>query len=227
MALDSVPSGEAAEAPALTPPPSQWFQGVTVEYARPSRHHRFWAIPLLGLAAKLIVLIPHFIILYVLQFIVRLSQLILWIPVLLGGKMPLWGYALLGGWIRWTIRVQAFLLGVTDEYPPFSIRSGTEDGRDYQVQVRVEIPEHHHRFWAIPILGLAVKLVILIPHLIILTVLGALAYVVSLVLWIPVLFSGRYPEWGYQLVGGTLRWSMRVLAFLDGLTDRYPPFSLN
>ncbi|MFI5269863.1 MAG: DUF4389 domain-containing protein, partial [Chloroflexota bacterium] len=81
--------------------------------------------------------------------------------------------------------------------------------------------------WAVPLLGLLVKLVILIPHLIILSVLGSVLYVVVLVLWIPALFGGHYPTWGYQLVGGTIRWSTRVLAYLDGLTDRYPPFSFD
>jgi len=29
------------------------------------------------------------------------------------------------------------------------------------------------------------------------------------------------------VVGGTIRWSTRVLAYMDGLTDRYPPFSFD
>jgi hypothetical protein len=198
---------------------------VAVLYERPPRHHRFWAIPLLGLLAKEIILIPHVILLVVLQVVVSLAQLILWIPVLFGGQHPLWGYAVVGGTVRWTPRVQGFLLGLTDEYPPFTFRSTGEQGRVYSVQVRMEIPGHSSRLWAIPLLGLAIKLIILIPHQIILSVLGTVAAVVALVLWIPVLFGGHYPEWGYQLVGGTLRWSTRVQAYTYGLTDRYPPFS--
>jgi pheromone shutdown protein TraB len=198
---------------------------VSVTYVRAEKNQRFWAIPVLGIVAKLIILIPHLIILYVLRAVVQLVQLILWIPVLFGGHYPLWGYALVGGTIRWTTRVSAFLLGLTDEYPPFTFRSADEDGRDFQVQVRMQIPPHHNRFWAAPLLGIAIKLLILIPHLIILYVLSAVVSIVVLVLWIWVLFGGRYPSWGYQLVGGTIRWSTRVLAYIDGLTDRYPPFS--
>ena len=198
---------------------------VSVTYQRAEKNQRFWAIPVLGIVAKLIILIPHLIILYVLRAVVQLVQLVLWIPVLFGGHYPLWGYALVGGTIRWTTRVTAFLAGLTDEYPPFTFHSADQDGRDYTVQVRMRIPPHHNRFWAVPVLGLAIKLLILIPHLIILYVLGIVVSIVVLVLWIWVLFGGRYPSWGYQLVGGTLRWSTRVLAYMDGLTDRYPPFS--
>ncbi|HEX6511643.1 MAG TPA: DUF4389 domain-containing protein, partial [Chloroflexota bacterium] len=103
--------------------------------------------------------------------------------------------------------------------------SNEDNGQPYMVQVSVEIPPHSNRFWAVPVLGLAVKLLILIPHIVVLYVLQIVAVAVTLVLWIPVLFGGRYPDWGYQLVGGTVRWSTRVLAYIDGLTDRYPPFS--
>jgi hypothetical protein len=226
MALDSTATGGGPFA-APPAPPKEPDYPVSVTFERPPRHSRFWAIPLLGILAKLIILIPHLILLYVLQAVVRLLQLILWIPVLFGGHYPLWGYALVGGTIRWSTRVTAFLFGLTDEYPPFTFRSVSEDGRVYTVQVRIEIPPHHNRFWAIPLLGLVIKLIILIPHLIILSILGSVIELVSLVLWIPVLFGGHYPGWGYQLVGGTVRWSTRVLAYLDGLTDRYPPFSFD
>jgi hypothetical protein len=42
-----------------------------------------------------------------------------------------------------------------------------------------------------------------------------------------VLFTGQYPGWGFSLTAGTLRWTMRVYAYVYGLTDQYPPFSLS
>jgi hypothetical protein len=53
--------------------------------------------------------------------LVGLAMLILWIPVLFAGRYPRWGYALVGGWLRWQLRVNAFFLGLTDEYPPFRL----------------------------------------------------------------------------------------------------------
>ena len=88
---------------------------------------------------------------------------------------------------------------------------------DYPVSVQFIIPAHNGRFWAIPLVGVLARMLALIPHLI----------VMLLVLWIPVLFVGRYPRWGYALVGGWLRWQLRVNAFFLGLTDEYPPFRLS
>ena len=33
------------------------------------------------------------------------------------------GLPLVGGWLRWQTRVNAFFLGLTDEYPPFRLSS--------------------------------------------------------------------------------------------------------
>ena len=67
---------------------------------------------------------------------------------------------------------------------------------------------------------------LLIPHFIILRILQIVVFALQLVLWIPVLSGGSYPEWGYRLVGGYIRWSTRVACYLLGLTDTYPPFRM-
>ena len=72
----------------------------------------------------------------------------------------------------------------------------TVDEQAYDVQVEFTVPEEHNRFWAIPVLGIVVKIILLIPHLIILSILGQVAGLLFLITWIPVLFGGRYPSWG-------------------------------
>jgi hypothetical protein len=227
MALDGgIPAGVPSwEAP--SPAFSRSGYPVEIIYERPPRHHRFWAIPILGGLAKSIILIPHVIVLSLLAVIVAISQWILWIPVLFGGHYPLWGYAIVGGTLRWSTRVSAFSFGLTDQYPPFTFRSSSEEGSVYAVQVRFEIPGEHSRGWAIPFFGLVAKTIITIPHTIILYFLLMFVGLAGLILWVPVLFNARYPDWGYEFVGGTLRWNTRLAAYLYGLTDRYPPFSFD
>jgi hypothetical protein len=77
------------------------------------------------------------------------------------------------------------------------------------------------------VVGAFVKFIILIPHLIVLYVLGIVVGLCMLVIWIPVLFAGQYPQWAFRLVAGTTLWTMRVYAYLAGLTDSYPPFSFS
>jgi hypothetical protein len=180
---------------------------------------RFWAIPIIGLTVKLIILIPHLIILYVLSGVSGLAHLFIWIPVLFTGHYPSWGFSLTAGVLRWSTRVMMYVYGLTDQYPAFSFEAPGD--------VEIAYPESSSRLWAIPIVGIFVKEIILIPHFIILYVLGLAAGVCQLVIWIPVLFTGHYPDWARQLMSGLVLWSTRVFAYFLGLTDRYPPFSMS
>ena len=199
---------------------------VQVEFTVPAEHNRLWAVPVLGIVVKLIILIPHLILLYVLGIVATVLALVTWIPVLFGGHYPSWGYDVIGGTLRWGANVSAYLYGLTDRYPPFRLGKAAEGEEPYEVDVDFNVPEEHNRLWAIPVIGIVIKLIILIPHLILLYVLGTVAELLALVTWIPVLFGGHYPSWGYEIIGGYLRWSTRATAYLFGLTDQYPPFRL-
>jgi hypothetical protein len=96
----------------------------------------------------------------------------------------------------------------------------------YPVQVHFIIPARNSRFYAFPILGYLARIVLLLPHVVLTAILGLLVGLLQLVLWLPVLVTGRYPRWGYAVVGGYLRWNTRMQAFFLGLTDQYPPFRL-
>ena len=95
----------------------------------------------------------------------------------------------------------------------------------YPVNLDVQYPEHPSRLWALGTLFFLIpKMVVLIPHLIILYVLGFVAMVVAIIGQLAVLFIGRYPRGLFDFVVGFSRWQMRVNGFLMGLTDTYPPF---
>jgi len=190
---------------------------IVLNVARPENPSRFWAIPIIGILIKYIILIPHLIILYVLGIALGLTQLVIWAWVLFGGRYPDWAFGLVGGYIRWIMRLQQYGYGLTDVYPAFSM--------DALGDVGIERPESSSRFWAIPIVGILVKYIILIPHFIVLYALSIAVAACQLVIWAWVLFGGIYPSWAYTLVGGTILWTTRVYGFALGLTDRYPPFS--
>lgn len=192
---------------------------VALGLTPPVNSSRLWAIPIFGLLIKLIILIPHLIVLYVLGAVLGLAHLVIWIWVLFGGRYPDWGFGLTAGYIRWIFRVQAYLYGLSDAYPAFSM--------DAPGDVYIERPQTSSRFWAIPIIGIFVKYIILIPHLIVLYALSIAVGACQLVIWAWVLFGGAYPSWAFTLVAGTLLWTARVYSFGLGLTDRYPPFSFN
>ena len=194
---------------------------VDVRFPVQDSYNRFWAIPIVGYYAKAIILIPHIIILSVLTIVVGLMQFVTWIPVLFTGQYPSWGYTLVGGYIRWIKRVSAYFVGLSDRYPAFSLADEYEGDMQMMIQATP-----NNRLYAVPILGYIIKYIMLIPHWIILFVLGFVIALLQLVVWIPVLFTGQYPQWARGLNEGTIRWAARVLAFRYGVTDVYPPFQL-
>jgi hypothetical protein len=182
---------------------------------------RLWGIPLLGVAIRGFLLIPHFIVLTFYAIVVALLQLVIWIPVLVNGRYPAWGYAIVGGFIRWVTRVQAYAILAAAAYPPLST------GGFHDVDVRWDESQAVARWAGIPLLGVWIRSLLLIPHLIILYFLGVAVWFLSFVTWVPVLISGRYGDWAYRIVGGYIRWQNRTLCYALLMTGPYPPFSLD
>lgn len=71
------------------------------------------------------------------------------------------------------------------------------------------------------------KGLLIIPHLIVLWVLGFVSYFVSFFMWIAILITGKRPRGLFGFTLGVYRWSMRVIAYYAHMTDRYPPFSMD
>lgn len=193
---------------------------IRVEFDEQEPINRLWGIPILGHIVRAILLIPHFVAIVLLSWLIGLSSLISWIPILVNGRPADWMTALYGGTYRWSARAAAYWLMLTDTYPPF--------GFDAPHPVRLEIDPDQQvaNLWGIPFLGLWIRSIILIPHFIVLWFVGLAAFFVLLFSWIPVLLNGRMAPWGYEFLGGTTRWTTRVTLYLLMVTDRYPPFSL-
>jgi hypothetical protein len=90
----------------------------------------------------------------------------------------------------------------------------------YPVHVEIQHQERYSRFMPL------VKWLLLLPHYIVLTVLGLVAFFAIVAAWFAVLFTGRYPRGLFDFLVGVQRWGMRVYAYLYLMVDPYPPFTL-
>lgn len=74
-----------------------------------------------SVAFRLILAIPHLIAVWILGIVWALATVIAWFSILFTGRYPQGLYDFATGVLRWNTRVEAYLLLLHDNYPPFSL----------------------------------------------------------------------------------------------------------
>jgi hypothetical protein len=166
-----------------------------------------------------IMAIPHIIVLYVLNLVLSVITFIAWFAILFTGTYPPGMFDLAAGIMRYQWRVGTFYLFMREPYPAFGIPSGPADPGDDPAILSLVRPEKLSR-------GLIfIKWLLIIPVYIVLIVLGIVAYIVLIIAFFAVLFTGKWPEGLRKYVIGVARLGFRMNAYAYLLTDVYPGFS--
>lgn len=72
-------------------------------------------------AFRIFLALPHLLVLVVLGLFWTLTSIVAWFAILFSGRYPAALYRFAVGVLRWSTRVEGYLLLLTDEYPPFAL----------------------------------------------------------------------------------------------------------
>ncbi len=136
--------------------------------------------------------------------------------ILFRRKYPRW-------WFDWNLELQRFgtrvgtyLALMNDQYP------STDEHQWLRLDYAYPDATTDLNRW-LPL----VKWFLAIPHFFVLIFLDIAVFVVVIIAWFAILFTGRYPRGMFGFVEGVVRWHNRVIGYaLTLVTDRYPPFRL-
>ncbi len=183
--------------------------------------NKFYAFPLIGFLAKIILLIPVYlelIFLYIgLVFVLLIGSFV----VLFTDKYWQFGYRYNLGLMRLIVKTRLYFYGLTDKYPYFNFQ--IDDSYSFNMQT----PSHPSKLFAVPLAGGLIRLLLLIPYLVFVEVIAvgaALGYIIS---FYNVLSIGDFPEATFEFIRDSVRVTQAAMAYFFGLSDDYPSFYIS
>lgn len=167
----------------------------------------------------LYIVIPHAFVLFFMQIAGGILRFLAWWIVLFTAKYPQSFFDFQVALLRWGTRLNARMLNLSDGYPAFGLNA-----EDSKITLTLTNPPTLSRGLLIlrTLFGI---IYVLIPHGFILLFRSIGMYFVLFIGWWVILITGTLPKGMFDFVVGTLRWGMRVSAYMMFLTDKYPPFS--
>lgn len=163
---------------------------------------------------RILLAIPHLICVGVLNYVNQLLGFVQWLIILFTGKrnQGIWGFQR-GVW-DWEVRVMAYVALMYDAYPNFGFT-----GRDEPVTTDILYVEQANR------LTCALRIIWVIPAAIVTMVVGIAGYVLMILSWFAILFTGNQPRGMFDFMLRWQRMSARTIAYVLLLTDEYPRFT--
>jgi Domain of unknown function (DUF4389) len=183
------------------PPP------VLIAVADPAPQRR------LTVLVRLILLVPHFIVLYLLLIVAMVTVFLGWWGALFTGRLPVWVGSFLAGYLRWSTRVIAYEFLLADAYPPFSL----DDDPAYPVRLALPAPQQLNRA------AVFFRLILAFPANIVagVLILGS-GTLMSFIAWLITLVTGQLPASFHGAFTAVVRYELRFYAYWWILTPTYP-----
>lgn len=159
---------------------------------------------------RLLLLVPQFVVVWVLSVVAFFVTVIGWFGALVLGRLPGFAADYLSAFVPYDTRVTAYLMLMHDSYPPFRFRTP-----EHPVQVELRPGELNR-------LAVLFRVVLVIPAAIVQGLVYAGWWMVSFIIWLVVLVLGRMPRPLFEATAAIVRYRMRCTAYFVMLTSAYP-----
>jgi hypothetical protein len=159
---------------------------------------------------RLLLVIPHLIWLTLWGIVVELAVLVAWFSALFTGRVPDGLHQFIASFLRYSTRVNAYMLLLANPYPPFS------GAGSYPVDVRIDPPQPQSR------LTVFFRLLLIIPAALLSYVFRIVNNLVAVLGWFYCLALGRMNQGMRDISAWLLRYEVQTYAYAFLLTGRYP-----
>ncbi|MDH6133303.1 hypothetical protein P3T37_002698 [Kitasatospora sp. MAA4] len=183
--------------------PVEWLP--VLDIPEPGRQRR------LTVLLRLLMLLPHFVVLFVLSFVATLAAIVGWFAALVTAELPEPIARFLAGYVGYYLRVGASAALLVDSYPPFSLTAPA----GYPVQIELR-PGRLNR------LAVLFRIILMFPAAVIESLATGGWFAVSVLIWLWVLIAGRMPRPLFEATAAIARYAFRLHAYGLMLTSAYP-----
>jgi hypothetical protein len=163
---------------------------------------------------RILLAIPWLIVGYIYEIAAFVTVLIAWFALLFTGRYPEGLYNLNAGFVRFRIRVLAWVYLQTDEWPPF----GISDDPNYPIRVNVGPREEKQSR-----VKVFFRIILVLPMLLLLYPIAYVHMAISILAWLTIVFRGYLPEGANGVMSYCNSFYTRVYGYMSFLTDVYPP----
>ena len=143
-------------------------------------------------------------------FAAEIALLIAWVVALFTGRVPSGLHGFMASFLRYSTRVNAYLLLLADPWPPFS------NSQSYPVDARIEAAAQQGR------LGVLFRIVLAVPAILLAYVFRIVNNIIAFLSWFYAIIFGRMNEGMRDISAWLFRYELQTYAYIFLLTGRYP-----
>jgi hypothetical protein len=202
------PDRHAVQPPpvASAPPLAGALLPLLVSLPQRERQRR-WTVLL-----RLILAIPLAVVVLLIGIATLVVVVIGWVAAIFIGRVPEFVRKLATVYLLTTLRLQAYVMLLTDRFPPFD----TEDVPDYPVHLAVPLATRMNRA------AVFFRIILVIPASLLSTVLQFGYSLIAFFMWIVTLITGWLPAPVHDAYRAILRFQTRLNAYMVLLVPTYP-----